>query len=147
MSDELPDFGLHPSLHFTYIRSAKCCKILSHFWKDCSKGPPLTLDWHFNPAGIYKVDEYEGNHQHRRNLRQMLISYNKRFEILQMGNPPVSMTEIKSVEKEMDRIKNQRQRTRAFLPYQKFEEVIQSTGRKVKRVTSNGNSLSQSSYS
>jgi len=107
---------------------------------DCSAGPPLTLEWDFNPVGRFKLDEYEACRPDRRSMCQMLLTYSQRIRILREGTQPVLDSAIKATVKEMDRIKNHRQRTRLFLPYQKLEEVVQSTGRKVKRATNHNGS-------
>jgi hypothetical protein len=49
----------------------------------CSYGPPVCLDWDYEETKKVKLDEYEQTRSKRRTMRQMVLSYYKRFEILQ----------------------------------------------------------------
>eukprot|EP00527_Entomoneis_sp_CCMP2396_P004915 CAMPEP_0198142398 /NCGR_PEP_ID=MMETSP1443-20131203/5193_1 /TAXON_ID=186043 /ORGANISM="Entomoneis sp., Strain CCMP2396" /LENGTH=267 /DNA_ID=CAMNT_0043805391 /DNA_START=81 /DNA_END=884 /DNA_ORIENTATION=+ len=99
----------------------------------CSYGPPISLDWKYEEGGQIGLEEYEATRGARRKLRQMLLNYYHRKNILQWK---VGFTEeeLKDAQKQAENIKRQRSLTRAMLPACKVEEVMQSMCRKAKRL-------------
>lgn len=84
----------------------------------------------------YEIDTYEGNHE-RRALCRMVMGYYKRVNVL-LACAGHSRAELDSATKEVERVKKMRARTKTLMPYQKLEEAVQSTGRKIRRVHSKG---------
>lgn len=99
----------------------------------CSYGPPVCLDWDYEETKKVKLDEYEQSRNKRRTMRQMVLSYYKRFEILQ--NAGYSSGEMKAATRQVNKAKRQRDTTKFFMPVMGVESVVRSAGRKVKRVT------------
>lgn len=99
-----------------------------------SYGPPIALDWHFEEACPIDVELYEAKRGPRRSLKQMMLNYYHRMSILtyKVG---CSETELKKAQNATNRAKFQRSLTRALLPCSKIEEVMQSAGRKVRRLS------------
>jgi hypothetical protein len=98
-----------------------------------SYGPPISLDWAYEEVEPINLDEYENSRGPRRNTRQMMLNYYNRKNLLtwRFG---ATEEEMKAAEKEVKKIKSQRSLTKAMLPAQKLEEVIQSIARKTKRL-------------
>mmetsp|Transcript_37348 Transcript_37348/g.54606 ORF Transcript_37348/g.54606 Transcript_37348/m.54606 type:complete len:333 (+) Transcript_37348:322-1320(+) len=99
---------------------------------NCSIGPPISLDWEFEEFHPLALDEYESVRGRRRNLRQMLLNYYHRKHLFEhvLG---FSKEEIKKAQKDVHKVKRQREITRTFLPVRKVEEVAESASRKWKR--------------
>jgi hypothetical protein len=97
----------------------------------CSYGPPVCLDWKYEDMGIVTLEQYETHRGKRRCLRQMVLSYYQRVEILEKAGH--TQNEIKSVMKEVNKLKRQREITKLFAPVMGVESVLKSAGRKAKR--------------
>lgn len=98
----------------------------------CSYGPPVTLDWDYTECKILKLEDYERLRNKRRTMRQMVLSYYKRCEILESAG--LSMREVKVATRQVNKAKRQRDTTKFFLPVIGVEAAVRSAGRKVKRV-------------
>jgi hypothetical protein len=97
----------------------------------CSYGPPVCLDWKYEDIATVTLEDYEANRGKRRSLRQMVMSYYLRVEILEkVGH---TQNEIKSVMKEVNKLKRQREMTKLFAPVMGVESALKSAGRKAKR--------------
>jgi len=98
----------------------------------CSIGPPIELAWEYQNEEKHDLDIYEVERRPRRKLRHLVLSYYRRKDILLQAG--YSENDMKSVERQIGKLKRQRKTTGFFLPIQKMEEVVQSAGRKVRRV-------------
>ena len=96
----------------------------------CSYGPPVCLDWEYVEVKRLDLDEYEGSRK-RRNMRQMVLSYYKRCDILEKAG--YNKSQMKSATREINKSKRQRETTKFFAPVMSVESVVRSAGRKVKR--------------
>ena len=109
-----------------------------------SYGPPITLDWDYEQMEPINIDAYEDARGKRRSLRQMVLSYYHRRNVLswQYG---VSDDELKVAKKQANKIKFERAVTQAFLPVMGLENAFESAGRKVRRFVkgSKGDGFSQ----
>lgn len=97
----------------------------------CSYGPPVCLDWEYEDSGALNFEEYEARRGKRRSLRQMVLSYYRRVEILEGAGH--SKNEIQSVTRQVNKLKRQREITKFFAPVMRVEMVVRSAGRKAKR--------------
>ena len=97
----------------------------------CSIGAPVQLDWDYDFEEKHDLDIYEVERRPRRRLRHLVLSYYRRKDILL--NAGFDENEMRSVERQLAKLKRQRKTTGFFLPIQKMEEVVQSAGRKVRR--------------
>ena len=97
-----------------------------------SYGPPISLDWDYEEHDAVNIDEWEFNHPPRRTLRQMVLSYYQRRNVLswQYG---VSEEELRAAKKETKKIKFQRSITQTLLPALHLEAAVESAARKTKR--------------
>uniref|UniRef100_A0A7S2VC07 Uncharacterized protein n=1 Tax=Entomoneis paludosa TaxID=265537 RepID=A0A7S2VC07_9STRA len=97
-----------------------------------SYGPPIGLDWNYQEYGNFDIEEFEATRGPRRKLRHMMLNYYQRIALLThfLG---ISEAEIQEAERTCGKIKNQRNLTKALLPAQKLEEVVQSAKRKAGR--------------
>ena len=102
---------------------------------NCSYGPPVTLGWHYLEYEPLDLNEYEYHHSLRRPLRQLILSYYRRRDMLLTEN---TTDELKKATKEKDRVKMNRSITRNLLPYWKVEDGFESAGRKLKRIVKKG---------
>jgi hypothetical protein len=104
-----------------------------------SYGPPITLDWAYSQSDPISLDQFEKNRGPRRSARQMMLNYYNRRNILawKFG---VTEEELKQAERDANRIKRERSMTRALLPAQKLQEIVESASRKTKRLTGIGSS-------
>ena len=98
-----------------------------------SYGPPIALDWRYEEAEPIAIDEYEGNRGNRRTLRQLMVNYYARKNLL-MWAYGYSEDDLKKATKEANKTAFKRSVTRYFLGVSKVEEVVRSAGRKAKRV-------------
>ena len=98
-----------------------------------SYGPPISLDWSYEEFEPISIDQYEDKRGRRRCLRQMILSYYHRRNVLswQYG---FSDEELKAAKKQANKIKFQRAITAAFLPAMTVEAALESAGRKAKRL-------------
>jgi hypothetical protein len=106
-----------------------------------SYGPPISLDWKYEEAEPIDVEEYEEGRGQRRSLKQMMLNYYTRKNIL-LWHYGHSEDEIKKATKASEKAKFQRGVTRYFLRMSKVEDLVTSAGRKVKRATSMGSKKS-----
>ncbi|KAL3916827.1 MAG: hypothetical protein SGILL_005004 [Bacillariaceae sp.] len=99
----------------------------------CSYGTPIQLDWDYEQCDGVAVDDFEINRGKRRDLRQMVLSYYHRRNILswQYG---FGEDELKQAQKQADKIKLKRTITRTFLPVMPFESVMEKATRRAKQL-------------
>ena len=97
-----------------------------------SYGTPIQLDWDYEAKEDVDLESYELNRGTRRTLRQMVLSYYHRKNVLswQYGH---TMEEIKAAKKEANRVKFKREITRNLLIAMPAEAVVESARRKAKR--------------
>jgi len=101
----------------------------------CSYGPPITIDWDYLEYKPIEVDEYEFHHGERRGLREMMLNYYARKEIL--SNAGFTEIDIKQVTKKVNREKLNRSITKQIVhhyPLFKAEAAVESACRKFKRL-------------
>jgi hypothetical protein len=98
-----------------------------------SYGPPIALDWHYEEAEPIHIDEYEENRGNRRTLRQLMINYYTRKNLL-MWTYGHSEEEVKKATKASNKASFQRGVTKYFLPVSKVEEAVQSAAHKTRRM-------------
>lgn len=96
-------------------------------------GPPISLDWGYDQLQPVSVDDYEDNRPPRRKLRNMMLSYYNRKNILSFLYDH-SEDELKQAEKEANKAKRERYVTKVALPLSRFEHMAQSAKRKAKRI-------------
>jgi hypothetical protein len=98
-----------------------------------SYGPPISLDWDYEEFESVTLDEYEGSRGQRRNLRQMILSYYQRRNVLswQYG---VSPEDLKLAKRKANKCKSERAVTNFLLPYMLVEAALESAQRKAKRL-------------
>jgi hypothetical protein len=98
-----------------------------------SYGPPISLDWEYEEHDPICIDHYEDSRGKRRTLRQMILSYYHRRNILcwQYGVPE---EELKKAKNDAKRTKYERSITATFLPVMKVEAALESAWRKATRL-------------
>lgn len=101
-----------------------------------SYGPPIQLDWDYQEHEDIELDVYEANRGFsRRTMRQMVMSYYQRKNILEREYG-FSEKELVRAKKDANKIKLQRNLTLTLLPMMMVEAALESAGRKAKRVMS-----------
>jgi hypothetical protein len=98
-----------------------------------SYGPPISLDWSYEECGSIDVEEYEANRGRRRGMREMIMNYYVRTNLLTFKYGATEK-ELKAATKAANREKRSRAITKALLPYQLVEDLAQSAVRKTKRL-------------
>ncbi len=81
-------------------------------------GPPLSIDWQYNIAGSYDLEEYEQSRPERRVSQQMLIPGSVREDIL-LKTTDVTKKQMNCV---MNEIKAARHRRQLCVAMQEFED-------------------------
>lgn len=105
-----------------------------------SYGPPISLDWDYEECESIDVEEYEANRGRRRGMREMIMNYYVRTNLLTFKYG-VTEKELKAATKAANREKRLRAITKALLPYQLVEDLAQSAVRKTKRLASGKRSV------
>ena len=100
-----------------------------------SYGPPISLDWDYEECESIDVEEYEANRGRRRGMREMIMNYYVRTNLLTFKYGATEK-ELKAATKAANREKRCRAITKALLPYQLVEDIAQSAVRKTKRLAS-----------
>ena len=103
----------------------------------CSYGPPVCLDWDYEETKNLPLEHYEKQRAQRRAMRQMVLSYYRRCDILMAAG--YSTGEMKRCTREINKVKRQRDATKFFTPVAGVEAVVRSAGRKIKRATGGSN--------
>mmetsp|Transcript_15124 Transcript_15124/g.20597 ORF Transcript_15124/g.20597 Transcript_15124/m.20597 type:complete len:340 (-) Transcript_15124:66-1085(-) len=98
-----------------------------------SCGPPLSLDWSYRECGSMCVEQYESLRVPRRSREDLILSYGvRRFRLIREAG--FSMNDIKDATESVRRMQRRRKTTYSRLPTLKFEEALESAGRKMKRL-------------
>lgn len=97
-----------------------------------SYGTPISLDWDYEQMDPIDLEAYEGSRTMRRNMRQMMMNYYNRRNIL-IHRFGFSEEEVLAGEKAANKIRSQRNLTKALLPTSMLEDMVSSVGRKAKR--------------
>lgn len=100
-----------------------------------SYGPPISLGWDYEECDSIDVEEYEANRGRRRGMREMIMNYYVRTNLLTFKYGATEK-ELKAATKAANREKRSRAITKALLPYQLVEDLAQSAVRKTKRLAS-----------
>lgn len=98
-------------------------------------GPPLSIDWHYNPAGSYDVEEYEQSRPERRVTQQMLIPGSIREEIL-LQTAEVTKKQINSTISEIKLARHRRQMSVAMQEFEEFSLFGETILRRLRRLRS-----------
>ena len=98
-----------------------------------SSGPPVSLDWDYDPTPeIVTIDHYEQT-KTRKETREMFMPASHRQYLL-MREAGISRGAIKSAVKESRKIAKERERTRKNLRLQPMEEMVENTRRRIGRL-------------
>lgn len=98
-----------------------------------SYGPPVSLDWCYMNLGTVDVEEYEKNREPRRTMRQMMMNYYYRKNLL-MYTGGYTKAELEKAAKDVSKTRSGRAITRAIpMPIQILEDMTESAIRKTKR--------------
>uniref|UniRef100_A0A7S2PEV4 Uncharacterized protein n=1 Tax=Leptocylindrus danicus TaxID=163516 RepID=A0A7S2PEV4_9STRA len=101
----------------------------------CSKGPAVTLGWKVTKCELYRsVDAFESKRAFtRKDKAHRLVMSRQDREAMLLENG-FSRFEIADSVRKIIRTKNQRRQTVNNLPIARFEEAIESAGRRVKKM-------------
>ena len=97
-----------------------------------SYGPPIQLDWEYEDLEAIAVDDYEVARAPRRTLRQLMLNYYARRNILTYCCG-ASEADLEQATNSANRVKCQRSLTRALKPLYLVEAACESVARKTKR--------------
>jgi hypothetical protein len=99
----------------------------------CSSGPPVSISWEYNVLGELAVEEYEDTRPARRSQMEMVLPRKVRHDMLRR-EWDVTQRQIADAVRRNVKTKNQRRTTVNNLgKANKYEQVMESLGRKVKR--------------
>jgi hypothetical protein len=106
----------------------------------CSSGAPLTLGWEFEAEtnDDINVVEFKRHSKGSRNLdressaRRLILSEEERYLMLQKAG--YSDEDIWHAEQDVAKVRHQRYTTLSWLPTSRLEAVLESAGRKLRRV-------------
>jgi hypothetical protein len=107
----------------------------------CAYGTPVPLDWNYTENEALNIDIYEGIRFRRRSLREMHLNHYQRKHLLSLRH---SEEEIRAGKKTAEKLKFQRSVTNHLMPLMKFEDIVESAGRKVKRFLKKGTTKNSS---
>ena len=98
-------------------------------------GPSLSLDWLYNIAGTYDVEEYEKSRPARRETQQMLLPGSLREEIL-LEHSDVTRKQISNAVADNKVARNRRQASLAFQEYEDWVWLGETIMRRYRRMRS-----------
>lgn len=100
-----------------------------------SYGPPIQLDWEYEEHDGIDIDIFESERvfSRRRTLNQLVMNYYQRKSVLSRSYG-FTDEEMSKAKKSANKTKFKRAVTNTLLPMMKVEDVIQSAGRKAKRI-------------
>ena len=99
----------------------------------CSYGPPIQLGWQYRDRKAVGLEEYEKKREPRRNMNQLVLSYNVRRYLL-LKRAGYSKGEIQQAMDEVERVKRERLITDMLLPTSKIDEVVEEIFDSVKGI-------------
>lgn len=122
----------HLSLQFDKVKIREYSRTVGDN-PSCSSGPPISISWEYNIVGDINLDDYERTRPPRRVQKQMAIPRRIREDMLRY-EWNASRKEITESIRRNVKVKNQRRTTINNLgKATKFEEVMESASRKLKR--------------
>jgi hypothetical protein len=98
----------------------------------CSYGPPVQLDWEYEEHDPLSLDEYEDKRPPRKTMRQMVLSYYVRKNILQFFYG-ISDEDLKASKRQINREKLCRSVTASSVLLMPVEAALESAARKTRR--------------
>ena len=99
------------------------------------QGTPVSLGWQYQQHAAIGVAEYEQHRPQRRSRQELYLPSGARQDMLLNGsNGGLSRSEVVAAEAAADKIRKQRARTKAWIPLQKLEDLVESATRKAKRM-------------
>jgi|EP01083_Nonionella_stella_P000141 hypothetical protein len=104
----------------------------------CIVGPPIQLDWTYNPDSILSVpiEEYENNRYPRRTRRQLVMTTITRRNMMTY-HFGCTHEEVDAAERSTKKIQRQRAQTKTLKPcVERRQEITQSITRRMKRTLS-----------
>jgi hypothetical protein len=104
-----------------------------------SYGMAIQLDWEYEEQLPLPLDSYEDNRGKRRSLRQMVLSYYHRRNVL-MWQYGYTEEELKLAKKQTNKVKSERSMTRALLVALPLESALEAVSRKARRIVRRGGS-------
>ena len=99
----------------------------------CSYGPPISLGWDFRDKESVELEKYEERRSPRRQMHQMILSYNVRRYLL-LKRAGYSNDELEQAMNEVDRVKRGRLVTDLLLPVSKIDETVEEVVRRMKSI-------------
>uniref|UniRef100_A0A7S4KCJ7 Uncharacterized protein n=1 Tax=Odontella aurita TaxID=265563 RepID=A0A7S4KCJ7_9STRA len=100
---------------------------------NCSYGPPVSLGWDYDEYESIDMNYFETHRPHRRNLRQMMLNYyHRKNMLLHWGG--YSQEELDMATVNAKRVKKQRNFTSTFMPAFLVQEATSGAVRKVRKV-------------
>jgi len=135
--DTQTQVGMSPStkaqsVHFGMVTIRSYAQTLGDN-PSCSYGPPIQLDWDYEEYCSLGVDAYEDKRPPRRSMRQMVLSYYIRKNLL-IYVYGISEIEFKEAKRRINREKLCRSVTASSLMLMPVEAAIESATRKAKRL-------------
>lgn len=97
------------------------------------QGTPVSLGWQYQQHAAIPVSEYEQHRPQRRSRQELYLPCGARQDML-LHSGGLSRSEVVAAEAAADKIRKQRARTKAWIPLQTLEVLIESATRKAKRM-------------
>lgn len=94
-------------------------------------GVPVSLGWMYSEHAALEVEDYEAVRPARRSRGELHMNALTRQQLLQQHD--VSRSEMEAAEKEAEKVRSQREHTKAMIPLAKLEDLVESATRKAKR--------------
>jgi hypothetical protein len=96
-------------------------------------GPPVSLGWEYDVLPEMPLVDFEMFRLRSRRLHSnhLILSHYKRLEIIERSG--YTPQEIKAVEKELTKIRRQRNMSIVMTPLAPFQNIAESAGRKFRR--------------
>jgi hypothetical protein len=95
-------------------------------------GPPLSIDWDYNEAGTFQVDDYETTRPPRRISKSMIVPGFVREEIL-LDQTDATKKQVNATITAVQADRHRRQMTIAKQEFEEWHIALETIGRRMRR--------------
>lgn len=112
---------------------------------DCTRGPPLSLNWDYVELGTKKIETCESSRKARRARETLCMSLSARKQLLL--NTGFTKYELREAANEVKKVQKNRKSSEKYYPIYDARFVVRSVAKSVRKsVVSSSNSAKENDY-